>query len=138
MVAIGFKVYKDKILSGDKRQTIRPYSEKRYKSLLKNRKLQLYWKLRTKDCEFLKEVELKDLFIIKLYSPTNIFDFHSSGYPVGHVFRWGDVRWYIMSPDNIIDLAKRDGFDSVPEMYKWFRNQYGKKVYDMNFMVIRW
>lgn len=58
MVIIGFKVFKDKILSGEKRQTIRvakPY----YTRLKPGDPLHLYWKPRTKEMELLHEVPLK-------------------------------------------------------------------------------
>lgn len=51
MPSIGFTVFKEKILSGEKRQTIRKVRKRIYK---KGDTLFLYWHLRQKDCELLR------------------------------------------------------------------------------------
>lgn len=51
MPSIGFTVMKDKILSGEKRQTIRAVSKRKINP---GDTLYLYWHLRQKDCELLK------------------------------------------------------------------------------------
>lgn len=58
MVAVGFTKLKEKILSGEKTQTIRRWSE-HYARLWPGAKLHLYWKLRTKECELLFVTHLK-------------------------------------------------------------------------------
>ena len=58
MVTVGFTMLKEKILSGEKTQTIRRWSEK-YARLWPGVKLHLYWKLRTKECELLLIRHLK-------------------------------------------------------------------------------
>jgi len=50
MPLIGFTVLKDKILSGEKRQTIR---RARKRAIKVGDTLYLYWKLRTKECQLL-------------------------------------------------------------------------------------
>ena len=133
MVAISFSVFKDKVLSGEKQQTIRPFSKHRWDSILRNRKLQLYWKLRTKETEFLKEVMVKEIFKIRF-----------------HVF-WDDWTqecitilketpdgWKEMNAEEQLSLAIQDGFDSVWSMLSWFENRYGKSLAEKEFMVIRW
>ena len=134
MVAIGFTVFKDKILTGEKTQTIRPYSERRWKTILKNRKLQLYWKLRTKECEFLKEVNLKEMFKIRfeikwlrLYS-LGCYTFSKEE----------DGTWREMEEEEMEDLARRDGFESFKALVEWFKGKYGVGIFTQDFMVIRW
>lgn len=58
MVSVGFTKLKEKILSGEKTQTIRRWSE-HWARLWPGVKLHLYWKLRTKDCELLLIRHLK-------------------------------------------------------------------------------
>lgn len=53
MPSIGFTVFKEKILNGEKKQTIRKVGKRVYK---KGDLLYLYWHLRRKDCELLKTV----------------------------------------------------------------------------------
>ena len=147
MVAIGFTVFKEKILSGEKTQTIRPYSEKRWLSILRNKKLQLYWKLRTKNTEFLKEVVAVELFKIMFLE-----DWDDLGHKVIIVKRTDNAfsapredflfnrseRWRDMSVDEIKEMARRDGFDDEFQMFKWFENKYGKDIWGKELMVIRW
>ena len=134
MVAIGFTVFKEKILAGEKTQTIRPYSERRWKSILKNRKLQLYWKLRTKECEFLKEVNLKELFKIRFGIKWLRL------YSLGHytVSKEEDGKWREMEEEEMEDLARRDGFESFKALVEWFKEKYGVGIFTQDFMVIRW
>lgn len=138
MVAISFSVFKDKIVSGEKTQTIRPYSEKRYNLIKKIGKLQLYWKQRTKECELLREVTLESIDIIRLYAPRNMLDFNSKGYPVGNFFKWDGKQWIPLDEEDFFATVHRDGFGSTAEMCEWFYNHYGDKVKDMKFMRIRW
>jgi hypothetical protein len=88
MVLIGVTVFRDKILNGEKRQTIRlprkilpKVGETAY----------LYWKLRTKECEFLKKAKINDVKIRK----------------------WKDMK-------DDLELALADGFDSLFDFRKWF------------------
>ena len=134
MVAIGFTVFKDKILTGEKTQTIRPYSERRWKTILKNRKLQLYWKLRTKECEFLKEVNLKEMFKIRF--EIKWLRLYSLGcYTVS---KEEDGTWREMEEEEMEDLARRDGFESFKALVEWFKGKYGVGIFTQDFMVIRW
>ena len=133
MVAIGFTVFKDKILTGEKTQTIRPYSERRWKTILKNKKLQLYWKLRTKECEFLKEVNLKEMFKIRF--EIKWLRLYTLGYYT--VFK-EDGKWREMEEEEMEDLARRDGFESFKALVEWFKGKYGVGIFTQDFMVIRW
>jgi len=56
---LGFTVFKDKILNGEKRQTIR---KARKIPIKVGDTLYLYWKLRTRQCELLKAVKCTEAF----------------------------------------------------------------------------
>ena len=62
MALFGFTVFKEKILSGEKCQTIRPRRKRMPKV---GETLHLYWKLRTKECERLMSVPCREVFLIK-------------------------------------------------------------------------
>lgn len=57
LVSINFTVFKEKILSGEKCQTIRVDKEY-YRRLMPGVTLHLYWKMRTKECELLWKVKM--------------------------------------------------------------------------------
>lgn len=88
MPLLGFTTMRDQILSGEKRQTIRL---PRKHPIKVGDKLYLYWKLRTKHCEFLSTVYCTSCFIKK----------------------WGDMK-------NDLALARLDGFKSLQEFRDWF------------------
>lgn len=138
MVAVSFSVFKEKILSGEKTQTIRPYSEKRYETIKKIGKLQLYWKQRTKECELLGEAELESIDIIRFYAPENLLDFNGRGYPTGTIFKWNGEQWVPVDEGDFFATIHRDGFETINDMYEWFRKKYKDKLRTMNFMRIRW
>jgi len=62
MPLIGFTVFKDKIISGEKRQTIR---KPRKRPIKVGDTLYLYWHLRQKDCELLQVVKCKEVITMK-------------------------------------------------------------------------
>jgi len=129
MVAISFSTFKDKLLSGEKTQTIRPFSEHRWKLLLKAKngelKLQIYWKQRTKECEKLFDAEITDLFILDLFPDTFVASDPSSDYR----------RPLTIEEEE--ELARRDGFSDYDEMFDWFFDRYKDDFFDMRFIVIR-
>lgn len=59
MPAIGFTKFKEKILKGTKKQTIRAVKKRKYQI---GDTLYLYWHLRQKDCELLKVVKCTEVF----------------------------------------------------------------------------
>jgi len=122
MALIGFTVFKDKILDGTKKQTIRKL---RKKPVMVGERLHLYWKLRTKQCESLGSYTCKDTFRITIAGRNTIL--HSDGQ--------SDAR--LLSDDEIADLAVRDGFNNGGEMFvaltKMHKNWEGEV-----FQVIRW
>ena len=124
MVAISFSVFKKKIKTGKKRQTIRPYSSKRFKQFVRNRNIQLYWKMRTKHCEKLGDAILAAIYNVRLTKDG--------------IMAFVDGKWIALNSDLI---AQYDGFENYQEMLKWFCDKYHVSVEElanMPFMLIRW
>lgn len=115
MPSISFSTLKDRIISGEKKQTIRPKKSDYWLQYEEGDYLVGYWKLRTEGAsEKLFESQLsEDPFVVKVEEWTN-------------------------------DLAKRDGFESdkkwpaLDHMKKWFEDKYGEDYLDMEFVVLRW
>jgi len=108
MPAISFSTLKDKILSGEKKQTIRPLMSDYWLRFKKGDRLVGYWKLRTKECEKLFDSVLsEDPFVVDMWD-------------------WDD------------ELMKRDGFENLNDaLEKWFQPKYGNQT-NRDFVVIRW
>ena len=129
MVAISLSIFKDKLLSGEKDQTIRPFSEYRWKQLLKAKegklRLQIYWKQRTKECEKLFDAEIMDLFVMDLFPDTFVASDPNSD------------DWRMLTIEEDDELAIRDGFCCHDELLDWLFDKYGDAVFTMRFIVIR-
>jgi len=107
-----FSTLKDKILSGEKKQTIRPKRSDWWLKFKKGDKLIGYWKLRSKERELLFVSELsEDPFIVK----------------------WKDFTDELMQKDGFSDLETANKEWFIP---KYGRN--GKIIPEMEFVVIRW
>lgn len=126
MPLIGFTVFKDKILDGTKRQTIRKLRKHPIKV---GDKLYLYWHLRQKDCIHLMNVICKEVFIIQI----------SSEYWVGkqriRMLKFENGEWMPMSYKEQNEIATEDGFHNDVEMLSWFIAKYPLPE---TFQVIRW
>ena len=109
MPSISFSTLKDKILSGEKTQTIRPARTDYWLQFKKGDRVVGYWKLRTKECTKLFEgVLIENPFLIYL----------------------GDF-------DD--ELMIRDGFKSLNDgMENWFLPHYGERPEFDYFVVLRW
>jgi len=128
MVAVSFSVFKEKLLSGEKDQTIRPFSECRYCQIGKKRlPLQIYWKQRTKECEKLFDAVPEEVFPVWLDPDAfmiYLYDRHA-----------GKI---LLSEEEQEEIIRRDGFKSREEFFKFFIKKYGRKyLRDNIFMVIR-
>ena len=138
MVAISFSVMKDKLLSGEKTHTIRKLNINRLHQMAKLKKLQIYWKLRTKETEKLFDAE---------FVGATIFNLDSNGYP----WAWVGDDTYPFACNNVspvdadlikfpinyaTSLALEDGFDSIEDMQKWFVSKYNDRV-SGDYMGIR-
>lgn len=120
---VNFSVFIDKVLSGEKRQTIRCNSQK-WKNVKAGDKLTLYTGLRTKKCRKLGEAVVESITPITLQSVDDWVEAHT---PLG------DFMLYY--PD-LEDLSGRDGFDSVRDFFLFFYNTYIERELEM--VVIRW
>ena len=108
MPVISFSTLKDKLLSGKKKQTIRPLKTEHWLKFKKGDPVYGYWKLRTKECEKLFESKLsEDPFVVSM---SNFND----------------------------ELMRQDGFyDATHALDNWFIPHYGWHG-DMKFAVLRW
>ena len=108
MPAISFSTLKDKLLSGKKKQTIRPLRTEYWLQFKKGDPVFGYWKMRTKECEKLFQSKLsEDPFVV------NMGNFND-------------------------ELMRRDGFFSAFDALEtWFIPHYGWNV-NAKFVVLRW
>ena len=108
MPAISFSTLKDKLLSGEKKQTIRPLRSDYWLKFKKGDPVYGYWKMRTDECEKLFESKLsEDPFVIEGWEFTD-------------------------------DLMIRDGFEGIIDgLENWFYPHYGN-FYLQKFAVLRW
>ena len=116
-------VFREKIESGEKCQTIRPYDEKRFRMFENAKKYQLYWHNPRNGGKLIREVEPAG-------APIRVFFRESvGGVPVQ---LWGSNH---MEEEKLCDyarstneVAQRDGFKDFPELVGWFK----EKVEAMN------
>ena len=120
---VNFTVFIDKILSGEKRQTIRRNSPK-WKNVKVGDKLTLYTGLRTKQCRKLGEAVVESITPI-------MRDTECDNVAVETTL--GDFNLDLPA---LNDLVARDGFDSNDEFFKFFCLNY--KVGRFKMFVIRW
>lgn len=119
---VNFSVFIDKILSGEKRQTIRRASPK-WANVKAGDKLTLYTGLRTKKCRKLGEAIVKKIWEVKFYEEGLI----------GAITCEGE---YWLTTNEITRLAKLDGFDDVYDFWNFFDAHYSERPIEMR--VIRW
>lgn len=130
MALLGFSMLKDALLYGNKRQTIRKL---RKTPIKKGERLHLYFKLRTPQCESLGSWACTETFYIRFF-----------GTPLGIqlIELVGENKTVIvqhtMTDDEALDLAKRDGFNSVQELFTALEKMHGPQDGSQIFQVIRW
>jgi len=114
MPALNFSVFVDKVESGEKRQTIR---KRRKRPIKMGNTLHLYTGMRTKGCR-----------LLGLKTCTETF----------HVRRTGPYTWHRgsaeLSVEELTDLVKRDGFETIEDFDAFFKGYPLGKPLD----VIRW
>ena len=115
MPAISFSTLKDKILSGEKKQTVRPKRSDYWLQYEEDDYLVGYWKMRSEGAS------------------EKLFESQLSEDP------------FIITPDEWTEeLAHKDGFraynvfPALNLMEDWFEDKYGKEYQDMEFVVLRW
>ena len=121
---VNFTVFIDKILRGEKRQTIRRASPK-WANVKPGDKLTLYAGLRTKQCRKLGEARVWKIAKI-LMCPTD-----------ETILIPSDLGEYItITGDEVFRIALLDGFYSLNDFWSFFRVHYGDNALEMN--IIRW
>lgn len=129
MPILGFTMFKEKILDGTKRQTIRKLGKIPKK---KDDLLYLYWHLRQKDCESLGKSICTEAFPIQIHDEywlgRNRIQLYEP--PIDEDTAWTPIS--IAGADNI---ARLDGFSNSDEMRAFFVKCY--PLPDV-FQVIRW
>lgn len=124
---VNFSVFIDKILSGEKRQTIRRASPK-WQNVKAGDKLTLYTGLRTKQCRKLGEAVVESVGKVVFYRAGLI----------AVVTRYGE-NWlteFWLTEDEVDELVRHDGFGDVHDFWKFFDAHYPERPIGMN--VIRW
>lgn len=120
---VNFTVFIDKILSGEKRQTIRRASPK-WQNVKAGDKLTLYTGLRTKACRKLGEAVVESITPIVLL-------------PTEEDCETRTALWSIRPcAYDLKSMIFADGFESVDDFWKFFVEHYGSQPIEMN--VIRW
>jgi hypothetical protein len=127
MVAISFSVFRDKVLSGEKRQTIRPMRKRPFKI---GDKLELYWHMRRKDCKLLRRAVCLEEFKFTMTRNTP--------YTNGRIVREYTGGGFSLSFVDASDIARQDGFEDLRKMQDWFGKQYGARLPSLTFQVVRW
>lgn len=120
---VNFSVFIDKVLSGEKRQTIRCNSQK-WKNVKAGDKLTLYTGLRTKQCRKLGEALVESITEVAFCGAGLICPITQG--------RW--ERW--LTDDEVDELVMRDGFDDAYDFWQFFDAHYPERPIEMK--VIRW
>jgi len=102
---IGFTVMKDKILSGEKWQTIRPARKRPVKV---GDPLYLYWHLRQKDCELLKTVKCRETFRLPwvMIADSITFSFPDGFENPGEMREWFYKKYGDIEPTKLFDVIR--------------------------------
>ena len=125
-------MFKEKILSGEKCQTIRPWSEKRYSLFLTHSICDLYWKLRTKETEYLKSVKIISLMKIQMSVKKRVTEDQLTI----RCFNFSQLNYFYMTGLQVAELIRNDGFDSLIEFLNFFSMNYDLE--HQQFLLIRW
>ena len=133
---LSFSVFKEKIESGEKKQTIRKYSAKQYQRFLNTWKKRettgrynLYWHNPRNGGVKMKDVVPSDNpYCIRFDTEWGIVN---TGYELGH-------NEFVLDASEREQLAKDDGFPNFVAMLGWFMHEYNESLYKEKFIVIRW
>jgi len=127
-VIISFSVFREKIESGEKCQTIRRYNDVRYYSMCNAKKYQLYWGQPRNGGTLIKEVTPTIAPFIIMFDQN----------PAAPIMQVNGSAITSLYPTSQRQVAKDDGFESPEDLYKWFYEKYGDTLFSERFMVIRW
>ena len=136
MPLLGFTMFRDKILSGEKDRTIRKLRKYPIKI---NDRLYLYWHLRQRDCEKLGESNCIECPYITVVFEESYLD---SGEPIWRVDRHDTPSTFsglTLSDHVVLGLARHDGFpDSLSMMRTLARLHPHDLTGNTVFQMIRW
>lgn len=118
---VNFTVFIDKILSGEKRQTIRK-AGKKWENVKVGDKLTLYTGLRTKDCRKLGESEVESIEDVEIESPLRVFS----------RIKINDKYLFMHEMER---LALSDGFSTIDAFLEFFHDHYGE---EFKGKIIKW
>lgn len=121
---VSFSVFTDKILSGEKRQTIRK-AGKKWNNVKVGDKLTLYTGLRTKQCRKLGGAEVESIEDIEIESITRN----------GGIWARVKINGNYIPAHKTLELAEADGFMWVNDFLEFFHNHYGTSF---KGKIIRW
>jgi hypothetical protein len=113
---VNFTVFIDKILNGEKRQTIRKAGPKWAKVKVGD-KLTLYTGLRTKQCRKLGEAEVESIEDVEIESRK----YMKTAFR-GDVLRNGNLQ----TKEDTLALANADGFKQGYDFFDFFHSHYGE------------
>jgi len=139
---LSFSVFREKIESGDKCQTIRKYSEGQYKRFLNcwnkretTGRYNLFWHNPRNGGTRIKDViPTEKPFLIQ-------FCQHDSFVGKSNQFKRvinSIINAYTGEPVPLFKLARDDGFENDFEMWDWFYQEYYGRLFTEKFMVLRW
>lgn len=124
---VNFSVFIEKILSGEKNQTIRRAGAK-WVNVKPGDKLTLYEGLRTKQCRKLGEATVSSINTVLFDTITRTIFLPSS---------LGILGYLELADQEARTIAGRDGFTSMDDFWSFFRSHYGRSAI-MPMRVIRW
>ena len=123
LMNVSFSVFIDKIISGEKRQTIRRAGPK-WANVKAGDKLTLYTGLRTKACRKLGEAVVESIMPITIDTECDNVVVET---PLGD---------FNLDLPALNDLVARDGFIGNNDFFNFFRIHY--KMGRLKMLVIRW
>ena len=118
---VNFTVFTDKILSGEKRQTIRK-AGKKWANVTAGDKLSLYTGLRTKQCRKLGEAEVESIEDVEIESSLRVFS----------RIKINDKYLFMHEMKR---LALSDGFSTIDAFLDFFNEHYGT---NFKGKIIKW
>jgi len=130
LALIGFSMLKEKILYGNKRQTIRKL---RKTPIKRGERLHLYYHLRQRDCESLGSWTCTEVFYIRMFSLSHVIEAVDLVGECGLI-----VLHHTMTEEEVLNLAKRDGFNTTEELFTALDKMHGSQNGKQIFQVIRW
>lgn len=131
----------DAIKSGKKKQVIIPASKRMVWELFRGKKLYIYSKYRSGERELLAEVDVKEMFLIRMCRKFYLHQLAGNTYTQAWQW-WFEVskngKWVKADVDEIDDIAAREMLSGPAELATWLIDMYGEAVFDMKFLVLRW